>query len=157
MEWIAERVEMMAGCYRRDDYANPAIFLAAAGAVLEEFPDAVVENVTSPKTGIQAEASFPPSLAELKARCVRSERALQNIELAKARSDRVEPQIAPPVDRTKHETIEELRAKYPDLLSRRTDRPHRAPVFRSLAEIAAEAGVSAEAIAAIPDAKVRAP
>lgn len=156
MEWIAERVELMAGCYRRDDFSNPSIFIRAAGALLEEFPDSVIENVTSPKTGIQTEASFPPSLAELKARCVRSERALQNIELAKARADRVKPQILPPVDRTKHETIEELRSKHPDLLSRRTDRLHRAPVFRSLAEIAAEAGVSAEAIAAIPDAKARA-
>jgi hypothetical protein len=47
-------------------------------------------------------------------------------------------------------TLDELRERYPIL---RRDREASAPrrlAFRSLAEIAAEAGVSAEAIAAIP-------
>lgn len=147
LAWIAERVELMMGCYRKDDFANPAIFIRAAGAVLEEFANVVIENVTAPRTGIQSEASFPPSLAELKARCLRSEAQLRNIELGKVRRVHAEkPALPPPMDRSGRETMEELRARYPYWLNRNA--PDRQKSWlRPLAEIVASLGQTVPASA----------
>lgn len=156
------------GAYRRADYEQPNVFHRTAVAVLSEFPDTVIEKVTDPTIGIQTSAAFPPSIAEIKARAINCERSLRNIEMGKAR-ERAATKAAnapkdKPVDRSARPSYAELQQKHsywlgPDRVQRlrETDAPwvKRKPAFRSLAEIAAECGVSQEQIDAMPDAKLR--
>lgn len=67
--WIATRLEMLMGAYRQDQFASPQSFAAQAAMVLERYPKAVIETVTSPITGLQRKLKWPPSLAELSAEC----------------------------------------------------------------------------------------
>ena len=62
---ISRRVQMIFGAYRRDDFADPDIFLAQSGMVLERYPNEVIEAVSNPRTGIQRHCKFPPSIAEI--------------------------------------------------------------------------------------------
>src|SRR5262245_17323030 len=69
--WINERARKILGAYRRDDYADPAIFLTSLEAVLERYPDGVVEAATDPRWPdcIQRICKFPPSIAEVAQIC----------------------------------------------------------------------------------------
>ena len=62
--WITKCAQQILGSYRRDDFADPDIFLVQLGMVLERYDDAVIRAVTSPVTGIQRTCKFPPSIAE---------------------------------------------------------------------------------------------
>lgn len=44
-------------------------FVTQLGAILERYPDEVVEYVTDPMTGIQRKVKFPPSIAEVVEAC----------------------------------------------------------------------------------------
>jgi hypothetical protein len=43
--------------------------MASLGMVFEQYPSDVVEYVTDPRTGIQRNKTFPPSIAEIVAAC----------------------------------------------------------------------------------------
>lgn len=60
---------MIFSAYRRDDFADPDGFAVQLGAVLEQYPDDVIRFVTSPRTGIQRKAKFPPTIAEIVEMC----------------------------------------------------------------------------------------
>lgn len=162
--WIAKRVEFLMGAYRRDDFNNPAHFVANATQLLEQYPDIVIENATSPKSGLQTQAAFPPNPAELKAFCDRSLRSYSTIALGNARKrlaaerERWVKESSP----VKSETIEQIRARNPSLdyiLAGRmkADRvPEKARwIPPTLAELAKKNGakVTPEQIAAIPEFK----
>ena len=55
--------------YRRDDFANPEVFLIELGVVLEEYPDGVIAYISSPRTGIVRTAKYVPTLAEIIVAC----------------------------------------------------------------------------------------
>jgi hypothetical protein len=55
---------MVFGAYRRDDFADPEVFLAQLGIVLQRYSDTVIVEATSPMTGLQHTCKFPPSIAE---------------------------------------------------------------------------------------------
>jgi hypothetical protein len=152
------------GAYRRDAFDNPGIFVSSVTQLFETFPDCVIESVTSPRSGLQTECTFPPSLAEIRARCERSLRQYSTISLANARKE-VAAEAAkklrepPPV---KSETIEQIRARNQNLdyiLAGRmkTDQVQEKArwIPPTLAELAAKNGatVTPEQIAAIPEFK----
>jgi hypothetical protein len=140
------------GAYRRDDFNNPAHFASTCVALLEQFPDTVIENATSPKSGLQTQAAFPPNPAEIRAFCERSLRSYQTIALNNARKQRAAelaknpsppPPSGPKVDLATHSET----AGYWLDPARKEDHPvdprniKRKPwVPRSLKELAAEAG-----------------
>lgn len=105
------------GAYRRDAFDNPAIFVSSVTQLLETFPECVIESVTSPKSGLQTECTWPPGLAEIRARCERSLRQYSSISLNNARRQRVaemakEPRVIP--DRSQRETVEEICQRNPN-------------------------------------------
>jgi hypothetical protein len=152
MAWITSRIEAMMSVYRRDDFSNPTLAAVQYCTFLEQYSDQVIESVTSPKSGLQTEAKFPPTLAEVKAFCDRSQRSFDRIAKRKFEVSRPSASLCAerPIDRSNRPTMDELRERYSILRRGREAVAPRRPAFRSLAEIAAEAGVSAEAIAAIP-------
>lgn len=60
---------MIFSAYRRDDFADPDSFVLQLAMVLEAYPDAIVGDVCSPRTGVQRHAKFPPSIAEVVTAC----------------------------------------------------------------------------------------
>lgn len=68
-DFVASRIEMLLSAYRRDDYADPVLFVTQLGMVLEKYPEWVVRYVTEPTTGIQRTSKFPPSIAEVVSAC----------------------------------------------------------------------------------------
>jgi hypothetical protein len=64
-KWITNRALMIFSAYRRDDFAEPELFLTQLGAVLEKYSDVIVNQVTNPYTGIQRQSKFPPTIAEV--------------------------------------------------------------------------------------------
>ncbi len=138
---------MMMGAYRLDQYANPDHFAMTCVRVLEDFPDVVIENATSPKSGLQTQAAFPPNPAEIRAFCERSLRSYSAIALNNARKARAaeaakaqsKPAAAgPKVDLFAVHPYLKAEAKQARLIDPRSS--HRPWVPRSLKELAAEAG-----------------
>jgi len=60
---------MVIGAYRKDDFADPDSFVVQLGIVLEGYADSTIEQATDPRTGIQRECKFPPTIAEFVAFC----------------------------------------------------------------------------------------
>jgi hypothetical protein len=75
-------VQLLCGCYRRDDAADPKVYASALIFVMEEYQIEVVEYVTSPRTGLPSTCKFLPSVAEVKAAC-ESAKAAQSRPVAK--------------------------------------------------------------------------
>lgn len=66
MEFCLAAISQLYGCYRKDDAADPKIFVPAAAAVLSEYPKDIVEYITDPRTSsILKTLKWPPSIAEL--------------------------------------------------------------------------------------------
>jgi hypothetical protein len=152
---IATRIELLMGAYRRDQFDNPGIFVSSATQLLETFPDCVIESVTSPRSGLQTECTFPPSLAEIRARCERSLRQYSSISLNNARKQReAERAKEPPVVESTQPKVD-LIATHPyfsrEAVERRLCNP-----LEALKRLATEAGhpLTDEQIAALPDSGV---
>jgi hypothetical protein len=69
MEMILKGQKALFSVYRTDQYADPAGFVVQLGAVMEEYPDEVIEYVFSPKTGIQRRSKWPPTISEIVEAC----------------------------------------------------------------------------------------
>ena len=140
-----ERTLLLLGCYRRSDVGDPEIFTRAVIAVFMRYPESVVVPVTEPATGLPAKLKWLPSIAEIREAC---ERAMEPI-LRQRERERIEDEwrrALPAPPRDARPTMAELHERYPILrLGREASVPRR-QAFRSLGEIAAEAGVSAAQI-----------
>lgn len=78
----------MFGCYRKADANDPEVYVAAAAAVLSEYPVEVVEYVCDPRTGIARHLKWLPTIAEIAEACdTRRDINRMRAELA-ARRDR---------------------------------------------------------------------
>jgi hypothetical protein len=65
----AERATILTGCYKRDEAADPEIFIRAATEMLAQYPEATVRKVTHPASGLPSKLKWLPSIAELKEAC----------------------------------------------------------------------------------------
>ena len=59
------------GCYRASDANNPEAFLAAATAMLAQYPEAVASKVCDPIRGLCSTAKWLPAIAEIREACER--------------------------------------------------------------------------------------
>lgn len=143
---------MMMGAYRLDQYANPDHFAMTCVRVLEDFPDIVIENATSPKSGLQTQAAFPPNPAEIRAFCERSLRSYSSIALNNARKARA-AEAAKAAKPTTVEPKVDLIATHPYFRREAVERRVAAEAIATLKKLAAEAGrtLTDEDIASIPD------
>lgn len=67
--YCLERAQMMFGSYRKDEAQNPEIYSASIAATFELYPQAVVDFVSDPRTGIASEIKWLPNIAEVREFC----------------------------------------------------------------------------------------
>jgi hypothetical protein len=67
--WILKRIDLLMSSYRKTDYLNLEGFIATMGSILEDYPQAIVEYITDPKTGLQRRCKWPPTPAEVVEAC----------------------------------------------------------------------------------------
>ena len=67
--YCLKRAEMMFGSYRKDEAQNPEIYAASVAATFEQYPQAVVDFVSDPRTGIASEIKWLPNIAEVREFC----------------------------------------------------------------------------------------
>lgn len=92
---VSRAIQLLFSAYRRDDFADPEGFVAQLGVILCDFPEEVVNYITSPKTGMQRRSKWPPTISEVLSACEDH----QN-HLVRLRSQRpLAPRICPPVFR----------------------------------------------------------
>jgi hypothetical protein len=143
---------MMASWHMREREEHK-IFVRSLEILFATYPPSVTAAVTSPLTGIQCREEFlkfPPTHAQIRKEL---EREMEIFRRNAVRHQVLRVAKEEPLS-TNRPTMDELRAKYPDLLSKdRGDRiSERRQTFRSLSEIAKECGVSPDQIAALPNA-----
>lgn len=66
---ITRSARMIFSAYRRDDFADPEMFILQLGTILERYSDEVIAFVSGPLTGIQRKCKFPPAIAEIVEMC----------------------------------------------------------------------------------------
>jgi hypothetical protein len=59
----------MFGCFRRQEANDPDIYVAAIAAVLNEYPPAIIDYVTDPRTGLPNTLKWLPAVAEVREAC----------------------------------------------------------------------------------------
>lgn len=82
-EQAAKAAQLLLGCYRKGDAADPDTYVAAIAATLAQFPEHVVRKITNPVTGIPARIAFLPAVAEVRQAC-QGEIDMENAELRAA-------------------------------------------------------------------------
>lgn len=66
---VGAGVKRMLGCYPAGKPADPQVYVAAITAVLAQYPNEIVRQVTDPVNGLPASCKFLPSIAELTETC----------------------------------------------------------------------------------------
>jgi hypothetical protein len=70
--FAASRAKFLLGCYRRDNANDPDSYVLACSLVLARYDEALIREVTDPRTGIQTTEkfrAFAPNAGELKHYC----------------------------------------------------------------------------------------
>ena len=111
----------MFGCYRKQDANDPEIYVAAIGATLNEFPPAVIDFVTDPRTGLPSRLKWLPTVAEVREACeVRFETAkniLRLKEMAEEKQRIIDRNDTTPSQKSGARSwLDEIDRKFPDLL-----------------------------------------
>ena len=102
-----ERAQILVGCYRKSDAADPQTYAAAVVAVLARWPADVIMKVTEPATGIPSRIGWLPSIAEITRACEEAYEPIKaRLEIEKTR------QALPAPDRASRPSLDELKAKY---------------------------------------------
>ena len=99
-----KRARILIGCYRKGEFNDAEIYFAALVATLSRYPPQTIIAVTDPETGLPIKIKWIPTLAEVNEAC----KAETKYSFPRSRTA-----IPPPVDRSKRETGEELRARHP--------------------------------------------
>lgn len=62
-------MKMLFSAYRLDQYPDPDGFMAQAALILSEYPVEVICYVTDPRTGLQRDSKWPPTINEIAEAC----------------------------------------------------------------------------------------
>jgi hypothetical protein len=81
----AERTKIMLGCFRKGEANDAEVYVTAIAAMLTDYPEAIVRDVTDPVRGIPSETNWLPTLYELRAAC---DRRMKPIREAAAKAER---------------------------------------------------------------------
>lgn len=75
----------MFACYRKAEATDPEIYAAAVAAVLSDYPQAVIDYVTDPRTGLPVKSKWLPTVFEVKQACEEHQDYLRKVELVRAK------------------------------------------------------------------------
>lgn len=106
-----EAARRLFGCYRRDDAADPDVYLAATTAVFCRYAPDVVRRAIDPRSGLPSKLKWLPTIAEIVAECealaaADAAREKRRRDLEEQFRRREEP------DRAVRPTLDELHAKH---------------------------------------------
>jgi len=113
VETALQRAQILLGCYRKDDAADPETYAGAVAAVLAEYTTDIVRRVTDPRTGLPSRMQWLPSVKEVRDACDELEQrersiaaaaALQEKQLRERREWLASQQVRP--------TLDDLKAKH---------------------------------------------
>ena len=79
---IAGAARAIFSAYRRDDFADPDMFVVQLGTLLEQYDVGVIEYISSPTTGVQRKYDYPPNIKQIGDAC--EAEAARRFEIAKA-------------------------------------------------------------------------
>lgn len=68
-ETAVARATLLAGCYRKDDAADPETYVTALAAVLAEYSPDIVQRVTDPRSGLPSRVQWLPTVKEVRDEC----------------------------------------------------------------------------------------
>jgi len=94
-EYAAKRARVLFGSFRKDEAADPGVYVAAVTAVLCTFPADVVKAVTNPTTGLAVQKHVLPSVRDVYLAC---EELMRPAREAEARRARIDKQLAERVE-----------------------------------------------------------
>ena len=113
-EYAAERARLLLGCYRTGDANDPETYVAAIAAVLAQYSEGIVTQVTHPVTGLPSAKSWLPTVKEVHDACeeamapaIRQQQRERQVAELLAEREAIEAargQVRP--------TLEEMHAKY---------------------------------------------
>lgn len=84
MPYCLVKAKAIFDSYRKDEVHSPETFCAGIAAILSDFPQAVIDYVADPRTGVAGEIKWVPNAAEVKEACTRA--AARMAELAKPKT-----------------------------------------------------------------------
>ncbi len=90
-----KRAQLLLGCFRKGDAADPDTYVAAISVVLANYPDDIVAQVTDPMRGLASRSNFLPNVKEVRDACEaiatdRSRRMQEAIHVEKQLRERAE-------------------------------------------------------------------
>lgn len=104
---IIQAARMIFSAYRRDDFADPDMFVLQLGIVLERYPLEVIGEISHPLSGIQRRLKKPPSIADI----VEAAEDVMNRRPIPETSRQIEPPIDPEMQARVGELFADLSAK----------------------------------------------
>lgn len=108
-----ERAKLLAGCYRKDDAADPETYAGAVAAVLSEYPPDIVQRVTDPRSGLPSRLNWLPTVKEVRDACEELDaRQRRFTEAATREREQLAARKREILSRSVRPTIEEMQAKY---------------------------------------------
>lgn len=112
-ETAVSRAKILAGCYRKDDAADPETYSAALAAVLAEYPPDIVRRVTDPRTGLPSRQQWLPTIKEVHDACDElDQRERRFAEAAKREREQLEARQRDAEKAKAKPTYDDLKAKY---------------------------------------------
>jgi hypothetical protein len=115
VETALQRAQILLGCYRRDDAADPETYGGAVAAVLAEYPPDIVQRVTDPRSGIPSRSQWLPTVKEVRDACEEiDQRRRAMAQMKKHEAEQLAARKAAELSRDRRPTYEELKAQYGD-------------------------------------------
>lgn len=111
---LAKLVQILCGCYRKDEVGDPEVYTASVVSVLSAYSLDVARRVCDPRNGLPVRSAYGlPSIAEIKAACEQEIAPLmreqeRQAQIRKQLAERDEP------DRSRRLSVDELKVKYGD-------------------------------------------
>jgi hypothetical protein len=113
VETAVQRAQILLGCYRKDDAADPETYAGAVAAVLAEYSPDIVQRVTDPRSGLPSRLQWLPSVKEVRDACEELDaRHRSAIERQKRESEQLAARKAEAEHRERRPTLDELKAKH---------------------------------------------
>jgi hypothetical protein len=66
---IGDRTRILIGCFRTGEAADPEVYVTAISAVLAQYPEQVVRDVTDPIIGLPSRSKWLPTVSEVREAC----------------------------------------------------------------------------------------
>lgn len=122
---ILQRQRILFSAYRNDQYSDPEGYVASLGMVLEQYPNDVIVYVTDPRTGVQRDLKWPPTIAEIVDACDKRMQEKAKLERFQNWGRSNAPLLEAP--REDRPTLDELKAKFGENWGLEPAQPKRAP------------------------------